>query len=317
MTQDSNMAFATTQWTDPRRAEFADGAVTIGNFDGVHRGHRALIDAAAGWAKKVGGPAVAVTFDPPPYQVLFPNSLPRPPLTTLQDRCRLLADAGADHVLLLRTTTDLLALTPEAFFHEVLIRQLGAQAVVEGYNFRFGCNRVGNTSTLRSLCSGEEIRFEEVPPLIHEKEPISSSRVRTALMTGEVALAAALLGRPYSIEGRVVTGAKRGRTIGFPTANLDDVPTVIPGNGVYAVRAAVAGKVWPAAANVGPNPTFGETSRKIEVHLIGFTGDLYDRIMTVEFVQKLRDTRPFGGVAELTEQLKRDIEETKRWTTQG
>lgn len=285
--------------------------MTVGNFDGVHCGHLALVAAAKQWAKRVSGPAVAVTFDPPPYQVLFPGSPPRAPLTTLPDRAEFLHAAGADHVVILRTVPELLALSPDEFFREILVRQLGARAVVEGYNFRFGRGRAGDTNTLRGLCENAKMGFEEVAPLTDCTEAVSSSRVRTALLAGDVATAAELLGRHYRIAGTVVTGAKRGRAIGFPTANLADVPTVLPGNGVYAVRATVDDTAWLAAANVGPNPTFGEDARKVEVHLIGFTGDVYGKPMVVEFVRKLRDTRPFAGVSELTAQLKQDVQAAK------
>ena len=313
--QDNRMAIATLDWTVQPPPRFTSGAVAVGNFDGVHLGHRALISTAHRWAKEVDGPSVAITFDPPPYQVLFPNLPTRPPLTTTPDRAEHLLAAGADHVLLLRTTADLLALKPEAFFNEVLLRQLGAKAVVEGYNFRFGCNRSGTTNILRNLCLVAKIRFEEVPPLEFANEVVSSSRVRAALVAGEVALAAELLGRPYRIAGTVIAGMKRGRTLGFPTANLGDVPTVLPGNGVYAVRATVDGTVRLGAANVGPNPTFGEEARKIEVHLIDFTGDIYGQTIAVDFVSKLRDTRPFAGIAELTEQLRMDVRAAKRSAT--
>jgi riboflavin kinase/FMN adenylyltransferase len=293
--------------TDERPDGFTGSAVAIGNFDGVHRGHRALIDATIRWAKQLGGPAIAVSFDPPPYQVLFPQASVRPPLTMLEDRTQLLLEAGMHRVAILRTTPELLALTPEEFFHDVIRRQLGAAAVVEGFNFRFGINRTGNTNTLRTLCSATEMRFEEISPFVLGGESVSSSRVRATLIAGEVATAAMLLGRNYTISGTVVKGAERGRTLGFPTANLADVPVELPGNGVYAVRAIVNGTAWPAAANIGPNPTFGENARKVEVHLIGFTGDLYGTRLKVEFVKKLRDTRPFAGIAELTEQLKQDI----------
>lgn len=300
------MATVTLNWTDHPPAGFTGGAVTVGNFDAVHRGHRALIRAAEAHADRLGGPVVVVTFDPPPHEVLFPGSA-REPLTTLPDRAEWLHAAGAGHVVVFRTSPALLALSPEAFFEDVLLRQLGARAVVEGYNFRFGRGRSGDTTTLREMCTAAGVEFEEVPPLVVAGEPVSSSRVRVALLAGDVALAAELLGRPYRVAGTVVAGAKRGRTIGFPTANLGDVPTVLPGNGVYAVRATVDGHTHPAAANVGPNPTFGEHARKVEVHLLGFSGDIYGRPMAVEFMAKLRDTRPFAGPAELVEQLRRDI----------
>ncbi|MBA4188652.1 MAG: bifunctional riboflavin kinase/FAD synthetase [Planctomycetaceae bacterium] len=305
------MSTVSLEWFAYPPPEFAGGVVSVGNFDGVHLGHRALVTATRKLADKLGGPAVVITFDPPPHQVLHPGS-GRPPLTTLTQRAELLHGVGVDHVVILQTSPALLALSPEAFFEDVIARQLAAKGIVEGYDFRFGRNRAGTNATLRTLCDAAGLACEELPQVKYRDEPVSSSRVRSAIVSGNVAHAAELLARPYRISGTVVTGAKRGRTIGFPTANLDQVPTVLPGNGVYAVRATVEGTMWSAAANVGPNPTFGEDARKIEVHLIGFTGDVYGKPMTVEFVTRLRETRPFGGVSELVEQLKRDIEAAKR-----
>jgi riboflavin kinase/FMN adenylyltransferase len=306
------MTTALLDWTESPPPGFTGGAVTVGNFDGVHRGHRTLVAAARQRAAEVVGPTVVVTFDPPPYQVLFPEAPTRPPLTTLPDRISLLQEVGADHVVVLRTTSALLALTPEAFVRELLVRKLSARFVVEGYNFRFGHARAGDTHLLRSLCPQNGMRFEEVAPFTADGEAVSSSRVRAALVAGEVAAAARWLGRPYRIVGTIVTGAQRGRTIGFPTANLADVPTVLPGNGVYAVRAEIDGSLWPAAANIGPNPTFGVYAQKIEVHLIGFSGDVYGKPLAVEFIDKLRDTRPFAGAAELVQQLQADIASARR-----
>jgi len=307
------MATLSLEWSAYPPPEFAAGAVTVGNFDGVHLGHRALVVAAREAVKLVGGPVVVVTFDPPPHVVLHPPSGPlRPPLTTLKDRAVFLQAAGADHVVILQTGPALVALSPEAFFEDVLARQLDARAIVEGYDFRFGRNRAGTNDTLRTLCQAAGLAFVEVPQFLHAGEPVSSSRVRSAIVSGDVARAAELLARPYHIAGTVVSGAKRGRTIGFPTANLADVPTVLPGNGVYAVRATLDGVTYPAAANVGPNPTFGEDARKIEVHLLDFSGDVYDKTMTVAFVARLRETRPFAGVAELIDQLKQDVEHARQ-----
>jgi riboflavin kinase / FMN adenylyltransferase len=265
-----------------------------------------LVTATVHEARKVQGPAVVVTFDPPPLALLHPPAL-KPPLSTADERADLLLAAGADRVATLRTEPGLLALSPDAFFEDVIVRLFQARAVVEGFNFRFGRGRSGDNATMERLCATHRVRFVEVSPLLEDGEAVSSSRVRAALMTGDVTTAAGLLGRPYSIRGVVEAGAKRGRTIGFPTANLGGVHTLVPKDGVYAVRVRLGDRVCPAAANVGPNPTFGEDAKKIEVHLIDFSGDLYGRELRVEFVRRLRDTRPFAGVNELVEQLKQDV----------
>ncbi|OWK45083.1 riboflavin biosynthesis protein RibF [Fimbriiglobus ruber] len=300
------MASFTLPWTALPPPEVVGGAVTVGNFDGVHRGHRALVAAANHWAARVGGPAVAVTFDPSPLHVLNPAAA-KPPLSTHAARVHDLLAGGAAHVVTLQTDAALLSLSPEAFFEDVVVGLFGARAVVEGYNFRFGRGRSGDVALLRGLCTRAGIAFEEVPPLVVDGTAVSSSRVRAALSDGDVVEAADLLGRAYRISGTVVTGARRGRTIGFPTANLGHVQTLLPKEGVYAVRAVVGGVTHPAAANVGPNLTFGDDARKIEIHLIDFTGDLYGQEMTVEFAARLRDTKPFAGVAELVAQLEKDV----------
>lgn len=304
------MANHKLKWSDYPPPEVRGGCVTVGNFDGVHRGHAALVAAAKRWARQVGGPAVTVTFDPPPVALLNPPAW-KLPLATLAERVQRLLDGGADHVVILQTDASLLALSAEAFFEDVLVRQLGAKAVVEGYNFHFGRSRGGNVGTLRTMCNDAGIAFEEVPPLLFEGEAISSSRVRVAVNAGDVKLAAELLDHPYRISGDVVEGAKRGRTIGFPTANLANVPTLPPSDGVYAVRASVEGRTYAAAANVGPNPTFGEDARKIEVHLLDFTGDLYGKMMGVEFVARLRATQPFANVGALKARLAQDVAEAR------
>jgi riboflavin kinase/FMN adenylyltransferase len=297
-------------WMTHPPADFTAGAITVGNFDGVHRGHRELIIGCIAEAGQVNGPAVAVTFDPPPLAVLVPSAM-KPPLTTTAERNELLLAAGVSKVVSLKTDAGLLALEPEAFFEDVVLGLFRAKAIVEGFNFRFGRARSGDTAELRRLCDKHRVRFREVKPLLDSGEPVSSSRIRTAIQTGDVTTAENLLGREYSISGVVETGAKRGRTIGFPTANLGGVRTLVPGTGVYAVRATVDGVTHRAAANVGPNPTFGDDARKIEVHLLDFTGDLYGKELRVSFVKRLRDTRPFGGVNELVEQLKRDVAEAR------
>jgi riboflavin kinase/FMN adenylyltransferase len=305
------MAIARLNWDDPPPVFCRQGALAIGNFDGVHRGHAALLGELRSRASAVTGPAVALTFDPHPLQLLRPADF-QPLLTTANHRAELLQTSGADHVVILTTTRELLHLSPEEFFDQVIRSRLQARALVEGVNFGFGRERRGNVAMLTRLCEQAGISFAVVPPLQQEGVPVSSSRVRNALLRGEVRAAAVLLGRPYRLRGTVASGQKRGRTLGFPTANLEDVETLVPGDGVYAVRAHQAGSPWPGAANIGPNPTFGEKTRKVEVHLIDFDGDLLGQQLAVDFVDRLRDTRPFAGPAQLVEQLRADVAQARR-----
>ena len=288
----------------------AGGVVTIGNFDGVHLGHQALLGEAARQARAAHVAAVAVTFDPPPSRLLRPDQA-GPLLLTIEDRAALLHQHGAHHVLIVNTSLALLELRAREFFERILVSELRVKALVEGFNFGFGKNREGTTEVLHQYCSEKAIGLTLMPPQELLGAPVSSSRVRAELLAGRVDVAATLLGRLYRIHGIVGTGQRRGATLGFPTANLHDLTTLLPGNGVYAVRALVDGVTWPAAANLGPNPTFGEHARKVEVHLLGFRGDLYGKPLVIEFVQKLRDTRPFANVEELKRQIEADIASAK------
>jgi riboflavin kinase/FMN adenylyltransferase len=308
------MATVWMNWDEPAPETCRRGVVTIGNFDGVHRGHQALLAELVGQARTLGGPAVVLTFDPHPLQLLRPAQF-QPLLTTVADRAELLQAHGADHVVVLRTSPALLRLSAEEFFDQVVRHHLEARALVEGENFRFGRERQGSVATLSRLCGAAGLGFRVASPVQRHGVLVSSSRVRAALLAGDVAEAAELLGRPFRIRGRVVSGQRRGQTLGFPTANLEQVPTLVPGDGVYAVRVRQADALWPGAANVGPNPTFGEHARKVEVHLIGFAGDLLGQELAVEFIARLRDTRAFAGPAQLAEQLKLDIDQARRLLT--
>jgi riboflavin kinase/FMN adenylyltransferase len=294
-------------WDERPPAACRGGAVAVGNFDGVHRGHAALMAELRRQARALAGPAVALSFDPHPLQLLRPEQF-QPVLTAAGDRAALLQACGADQVIFLKTTPELLHLSAEGFFHQVLHESLAARAVVEGASFRFGRNREGNMETLGNLCRESGVALTIVPPVLVEGRPVSSSRVRAALEHGAVRQAATLLNRPYRLRGTVGTGRQRGRAIGFPTANLERFETLVPGDGVYAVRVHRGDQTWPGAANVGPNPTFGESARKVEVHLIGFQGNLLGETLLVDFLDRLRDTQRFAGIAELSEQLRRDVE---------
>lgn len=305
------MAIHTLDWRQTPPENCRGGAVTVGNFDGVHRGHIALLAEVRRQAATVRGPAVVVTFDPHPLQLLRPEQF-RPILTPPAYRAALLLEAGADEVLVLRTTPELLHLSAEEFFDQILHRGVGLQALVEGEDFHFGRGRAGDVGLLRSLCQQAGVHLSVIAPVMLDGVVVSSSRVRDALGRGDVAMAAQLLGRLHRLHGRVGTGQKRGRTLGFPTANLEALTNFAPGDGVYAVRVPLGAHVWAGAANLGPNPTFAEAARKVEVHLIDYHGDLYGQDLAVDFIARLRDTRPFAGLDDLREQLRRDVEQARR-----
>jgi riboflavin kinase/FMN adenylyltransferase len=309
---EADMASHLVDWRQPVPEVCRGGAVAVGNYDGAHLGHASLIAELVWQARRAGGPSVALTFDPHPLSLLRPDQ-PLSLLTTPADRGDLLHRLGADQVLTLRVEPSLLALSAASFFERVLREGLAARAVVEGTNFGFGHGREGNIDTLAGLCRQAGMELSVVPPLVLDGVEVSSSRIRGELLRGDVTEAARLLGRFYHLRGEVVVGERRGRALGFPTANLERVATVVPGDGVYAVRVRdPEGRRWPGAANVGPNPTFAQQERKIEAHLIGFEGDLYGRELAVEFVRRLRDTRKFSGKEELIAQMRLDIEQARR-----
>jgi len=284
----------------------SEGVLTVGNFDGVHLGHRRMIDQLVALARELGTRTVAVTFDPPPLAVLAPGRMP-PQLTTLPQKVELLKAVGVDEVVVLATTRELLALSAEQFFEDVLVGQLGCRGIVEGPNFRFGKGRTGDIALLQQLCAQHQLPISIVEAREVDGAMVSSSEVRTALGAGNVAKARSLLGRPYSISGSVAHGAQRGRLLGFPTANLEGIETLLPPTGVYAGRSIVDGVNYPVALNIGPNPTFGEDRPKIEAHLVGYAGDLYSQTVTIDLLDSLRGIVKFPNVEALRTQLQHDI----------
>jgi riboflavin kinase / FMN adenylyltransferase len=286
--------------------------VTIGNFDGVHRGHRVLLRRTVDAASDRGARSVVITFEPHPAAVLRPGTEPLR-LQPLHARVTALVEAGMDLVLVLPFTRDLAALTPEAFVRQVLVDRLQAQRVVVGSTFRFGAKAAGDVVTL--VEQGEEYGFTTEAATLLELEgtPISSSAIRSRLGDGDVAWAARAMGRPFQLTGTVVKGEGRGRTIGVPTANLD-VPSglVVPGNGVYAGHAVAGEQLWPAVTNVGVRPTFDGTSRSVEVHLLDADEDLYGRELGFRFLHRIRGEQRFDGPDQLVARIRQDIEETRR-----
>jgi riboflavin kinase / FMN adenylyltransferase len=282
-------------------------AVTVGNFDGVHRGHQALVDAVVRAARQAGGTAVALTFDPHPSRVLSPDRAPAS-LMTLAQKAEVLASLGIDQVAALPFTGETAAEPPEEFARGVLRGALGAEAVVVGTNFRFGKGRAGDLAVLDGLGKALGFRVDGIPPVVHEGAPISSTRIREALSRGAVAAAAELLGRPYFVDGVVGRGDGRGRTLGIPTANLDPINEILPARGVYVGQVRVAdGAVRGAVVNIGRRPTFGGTRTLLEAHLLDFDGDLYGRTLRLGFLERLREERTFPGPQALVEQIHDDV----------
>ncbi len=286
---------------------FRDPVVAIGNFDGVHLGHRRLLDLTLTRARALGGEAVVLTFEPHPAQVLAPDLAP-PLLETAERKRELIAEAGMDALVSEPFTHALAGLAPELFLERFLVERLAAREVVVGYDFTYGHGRRGTTRTLAN-----ETRFSVhvVPQVTVQGLVVSSTKIREFLHEGNVAGARLLLGRDHDVDGTVVHGAGRGRTIGVPTANVAIDGGLLPRRGVYAVRASVDGGPWlPGAANVGTNPTFtgpSATAVTLEVHLIDFSGEIYGRRMRVAFHARLRGEERFPSVETLVDQIRRDV----------
>jgi riboflavin kinase/FMN adenylyltransferase len=285
------------------------GAVALGNFDGVHRGHQALLAHTAEHARALGGPFAVLTFEPHPRRFFVPDTAPFR-LTLPPAKERLLGEAGVQAVLAQRFDEAFAALSADAFVEEVLLAGLGARHVVCGYDFTFGARRGGNVERLREL--GEERNFgvSVLAPVMREGEIYSSTRIREALRAGWPSEAAELLGRPWEIEGIVEQGDRRGRTIGFPTANVALGEHLRPRFGVYAVRVLIEGgesKGWRGAvANLGRRPTVGKLQENFEVHLLDFDGDLYGKTLRVALIDFIRPEMKFAGLDQLKAQIETD-----------
>jgi riboflavin kinase/FMN adenylyltransferase len=282
------------------------GAVAIGNFDGVHVGHARIAARLVASARQLGKAAVVFTFDPHPVRILRPHKAP-PPLTWTDRKAALLAELGVDAVVAYPTDEALLRLDAREFFDEMIRRRLDARAIVEGANFLFGRGRQGNVELLRQFCREAGIQVEVVEPVQIDGEVVSSSRVRALIAGGDVDPARRMLTRPYRVCGTVIHGAGRGARLGYPTANLAAIGTLVPGEGIYAGQAWADERAWPAAISVGPNPTFDEGGLKVEAYLIGYDGDLYDRLLDLDFLLRLRAVERFPSVDALLAQMDQDV----------
>ncbi|HEV7209706.1 MAG TPA: bifunctional riboflavin kinase/FAD synthetase [Mycobacteriales bacterium] len=287
--------------------------LTIGVFDGVHRGHRVIIRRAVERAREVHQPALVLTFDPHPSEVVRPGSHP-PVLTGPRRKAELLAELGVDVLCVVPFTLEFSRLSPAQFVHEVLVEQLHASAVVVGENFRFGAKAAGDIRELTRL--GESFGFatEGVGLVAESGTRFSSTAIRALVAAGDVAAAALALGRPHRVSGVVVRGDGRGREIGYPTANVQPLPqAAVPADGVYAGRLIRAdGTALAAAVSVGTNPTFAGTERRVEAYVLDFSGDLYGDSVGIDFVEHLRGQVRYTSVDPLLEQIARDVEDTRR-----
>jgi len=297
---------------DPRPAGWHQPVLALGNFDGLHRGHMKIVDRVRRRAGERGGAPVAMTFDPHPPRVLRPDKAP-PLLMTSAQRLEAFARAGMQGVAVIRFSIEMSRWQPEEFVQRVLVDWLRIVEVWVGANFLFGHDRSGNFSLLRTLGARHGFRAEKIDPVRYKDFVVSSTRIRRLIGEGRVDEAGALLGHHYFVDGTVVEGDRRGREIGFPTANLDVENELLPPRGVYATLATVDGQATASVTNIGRRPTFGESDRDVvETHLLDTTRDLYGTPLRLAFLQRLRDERPFADVDALREQIDADIRHARR-----
>lgn len=289
---------------------FDGSVVTIGNFDGVHRGHAEMFRRLASRSAQLGLPSVVVTFEPHPLVFLAPESAP-PLITTFEQKAALIAEAGIDYLVVIDFTREFSLIEAESFVRDILCTGLGMRHIIIGHDYAFGRDRKGDFETLARL--GAELHFtlEDLDPVGEGDMVFSSSLVRRLIVNGDVAAAATILGRYHVISGRVVHGREIGHKLGFPTANIATCNQLIPADGVYAVMVAVGDDLYQGACNIGTNPTFDGRERTIEVFLLDFDGSLYERELALCFVRRLREVRKFADAGELIQAIEHDVASTR------
>lgn len=295
---------------------FVNGVVTIGNFDGVHLGHQALLDEICRRAEELGGPSIVYTFDPHPLRVLNPAASP-PTLTDFEDKARRIALQGVDVMVRVRFDREYAARSPEDFARGTLSGELGAKEIWIGPDFAFGRGRKGNLELMSRL--GAELGFgvHSLPAFMIDGQRVSSTRVRQAVGACDFAGAQRLLGRPYELRGVVAHGHNRGEKLGYPTANLVPREECIPPEGVYAAWVDMRGRRRVAAVNVGHNPTFGDVDRVVEAHILDYDEDLYGELIALTFVEAIRGEIAFSSVEALVEQIGADVARVRELLSDG
>lgn len=285
--------------------------VTMGNFDGIHRGHQEIFRTLREEAEAHRGTALVITFYPHPLKVLHPDHAPRL-ITNLKERVELMATCGIERVLCLPFTEEFSGWDAERFIREILVRKIGVGKVLVGEDFRFGKDRQGDIAFLQARGKPFGYTVRKIKPIQVDGVEVSSTRIRQLIQDGRIRDSAALLGRPYSISGTVVTGEKRGRALGFPTANLATESELLPPDGVYAVRVALGEEKRPGVASLGVKPTFSGKQFSIEAHIFDFDQDIYGRSMRMEFIEWIREEKSFPDARALTEQISRDAQEARQ-----
>lgn len=292
-----------------RKLQIKNCVVTLGNFDGVHRGHQKIIRKAIAHARAINGSSVVYTFDPHPLNVLRPEQEP-PKITTFEEKAHLIATLGVDYLVCEHFTKRFAQKDPEDFLQDVICKRLQPSEIVIGHDYSFGRGRNGSVENLEQAGSQQGFIVHVEPDIRDRNIPVRSTTIRNMITEGRVSLAAKLLGSDYRMSGTVVHGKKR--RIGFPTANLSHIKDLVPHNGVYAVLADTPYGTYGGVVNIGFNPTFDGKKRTIEAHLFGFDDDLYGRDITLRFVRKIRLEKKFSSVEELKQQIVRDTEKAGR-----
>lgn len=295
---------------------FTNSVITLGNFDGLHLGHQGLIRMVIGRAREIQGQSMVVTFRPHPLKILAPEKCP-PLISIYEEKIKLFEKLGIDVLVKIPFTLNFAEMSPKEFVKTILCDLLGAKEIYVGFNYRFGKGRKGTTQTLKAMGEKFGFRVNEVEQISLNNEVISSTKIRQLLKAGEVGHAAGLLGRPYAITGIVIKGDSRGKTLGFPTANIASRHTIIPSNGVYAVRLFVRDKHYDGIVNIGVRPTFDKHAFAIEAHVFDFHEDLYGEEITIFFIKKLRQEKKFDSSDALIAQITRDISEAKKVLAQN
>jgi len=286
--------------------------LTIGNFDGVHKGHLALFDKVMERARAINGQSVVMTFDPHPMKVMNPGNGPLL-ITPIEQRLELISNAGIDVIICLAFTLEFASMSAEDFVQDILADRLGVREIVVGYDYTFGHKRQGDVSLLREMGDKLGFRVHLTDPIHLDDAVVSSTSIRKLVQQGNLADAKKFLGRDYQICGTVVKGKDRGgKLLGFPTANLKPVDELIPKRGVYAVTVRVDDKIYCGVANIGYNPTFGDGALSVETHVLDFSENIVGKTIKVKFIQRLRNEKTFSDVKELSDRITQDIEQARK-----